>query len=276
MQAFRHYIFSVKRIICITLWTAGLIACNSTFVYSQKGTDPVRDETAISIQKATEYFTSRGDNIYPLTLPLLIPVVRYYHSDSGLENILQRSADSTLYPFARLYDEGWKKQFDGNRLEGISPADETVLRCLYCDTLPLQDSLLFRLNRLYENGGYDLTHAYLAILFLKRNTCDHYFTGDMISLEEKLVTALQQIILSEPVTSDLRIESMAFLLYGGKREYISEKRIRKLIRKQQKNGSWTDPHKPDPLLVDHTTALALWTLLEWKNAADPVLYLPPY
>jgi hypothetical protein len=122
---------------------------------------------------------------------------------------------------------------------------------------------------------YELTHAYLGILFLKRNGCLTYRDKSVRKLEKKLQYALRKIMSEKDLSSDLRIEAMAFLLYGGSRKAVTQKQIDWLLQRQQPDGSWIDPERSEPWLVDHTTTLALWTLLEWKHN-EYLLYLPGY
>lgn len=139
-------------------------------------------------------------------------------------------------------------------------------RALYCDRFPLGrpfiDSLL-----LYNRGTYDQTHTAFALYWALEKQCiDPAELGNFQhELEDGLVGLIQEV----GANTDVGIEAMAMLLQFGRKDLIVPEWIEEtLILAQRMDGSWSEKPSVDQS-NDHTTALALWVLLEWNYPDTP-------
>ncbi len=150
--------------------------------------------------------------------------------------------------------------------EGPEPTERTtrvLSRALQCDRTPLDAEDLVALDGLIDGGGYDTTHAALAVGWLHELGCG---AETWTSLRNRTVERLtDEFDPSGPVT-DLALEQSATLLYLGAGEAVPEDWTVAVLAAQRDDGSWGD-RAPSW----HMTLLALWTLL----AADgPGLGVP--
>jgi len=139
------------------------------------------------------------------------------------------------------------------------PMGRATARALHCDRLGLPDDYLTTLRDLAGRGRYALTHAVLAARWTVENGC----------LTERQVETFQQDTLNHieamvdriGVVTDLGIEAVAILDYGGARNRIRQSWIEAITATQRDDGGWAAA--PDLATSNpHTTYLALWVLLE--------------
>ena len=105
-----------------------------------------------------------------------------------------------------------------------------------------------------DAGGYDLTHAVVAIGIEAELGCPP--TGGE-ALRGEFVDALSQAVALDVAIDDVSVERMAMLVYLDEFDRIPEGRLADLIEAQQVDGSYTTP---EPNFENHTTALAIWVL----------------
>lgn len=234
------------------------------------------------IGRAIGYLNNRIDSnqIYYLITPLLIPISQYYNLPiSNRINLLETEQTNekvkqeialygAFYKFKRRRESYHLLHQKWNGIDGLN------LYSLYCDKALAKKEFLKLFDSSLTLKGYDLSHAYLATLIIKRTKCickkDNFKLVDLAWMNlKKTIPGTNQIEFS-----DLNIETIALAIYGGEIESISPELILKLLTSQNMDGSWGSLNNSSTLLTDHSTVLALWALLEWKFRDDSFLYLP--
>lgn len=148
---------------------------------------------------------------------------------------------------------------------------------LACDQVALPDGYLGLLQRAVELGGYERTHAVLALQWIREHGCiDEDAAAE---LSGRWTGELVETVESERVAGngagDLSIEAMAMLAYSGHIDRIEEGWVDDVLAAQNPDGSW--PHGSTTMAASpHTTVLAVWLLLELADAeAAPIPWIPP-
>ena len=137
---------------------------------------------------------------------------------------------------------------------------------VYCDRVPMPDDVAATLHAT-NLTRYDLTHQYLALLYMRQNGC-------LSAADEKGLGQVARAIAEEqredPVFSDLWAERVAVLLYGDERGLVETPWLETLLAKQEPSGAWSDPKFPKRFYGipenPHTTVLAVWALAEHSRA----------
>lgn len=135
---------------------------------------------------------------------------------------------------------------------------------VYCDRVPMPDAVEKTVFATTSHG-YELTHQFLTLLYMKRNGC----LADQTTLT-RAARAIAEEQAHDPVFSDLSAERVAVLLHGGFRELVQTSWLEALVAKQQPSGAWSDPDFSKRLYPSaenpHTTVLGLWALTEHSRA----------
>ena len=178
-------------------------------------------------------------------------------------------------PFYRLIDPGARASAD--EVRGVVGLTGSVTaQALHCDRLPLAPDFWPALQRLASGGGYASTHAVLASVWLQENGCEvdarrlagglrayRSIKGLAVSRDEA-VRKLVELLDGATAPTDLRAEALAMLNYAGQPALAGARHVAALLDVQRDDGGWA-------LAVDrdashpHTTALALWVLLEARH-----------
>ncbi len=103
-------------------------------------------------------------------------------------------------------------------------------------------------------GGYDLTHAAVAIGIETELGCAP--TGGDARRGE-IVDALSKAVAADRDVDDVAIERMAMLVYLDELDRVPDQRLGDLVAAQQPDGSFTTTEAG---FERHTTALAIWVL----------------
>jgi hypothetical protein len=137
---------------------------------------------------------------------------------------------------------------------------------VYCDRLPRPDAIS-RIVLSTTLSGYDLTHQFLALQYMKQNGCLSPSDEKTLALAARAIADEQQ---RDAEFSDLWAERLAVLLYGDYRRLVEPSWIETLIAKQEPSGAWSDPSFPRRYYKTpenpHTTVLAIWALAEYSRA----------
>lgn len=165
-------------------------------------------------------------------------------------------------PFYRLIDPGARASAD--EVRGVVGLTGSVTaQALHCDRLPLAPGFWPALQRLASGGGYASTHAVLASVWLQENGCEVDARRLAVSRDEA-VRKLVELLDGATAPTDLRAEALAMLNYVGQPALAGARHVAALLDVQRDDGGWA-------LAVDrdashpHTTALALWVLLEARH-----------
>jgi len=168
--------------------------------------------------------------------------------------------------YQRLFNDEIVYEIDYDLLETRQIYfDDIIIPALYCDLQTIPDNTLLKIFDIENASGYDLTHRYLAILFLKNRGC---FIKEKYNIDNSILRASQKITEegNEATFDDLYPERVAFLLYGGFREIIEDNWIETIIENQEQSGGWRTLEYSEYFGQEenpHTTALSVWALAEY-------------
>lgn len=158
--------------------------------------------------------------------------------------------------------------------------DRITASALHCDRIPLPMDWPRVLRQAADLGGYALTHAAVASQWTLENGCVP--ATALAALQREQVDRLIQLVRHRDAlaghmeaSQDIWIEAIAMLYYLGAGDRVELAWIREMVQAQRPDGSWA--HHPRSEQSDpHTTALALWVLLEQLQPdAPPISWVPP-
>lgn len=135
-----------------------------------------------------------------------------------------------------------------------------------CDQFALPSSYWQAMQNNYTAGGYSMAHIALALTFMKDNQCT--IPSDQANLQDKARDGMVALAGDKATVSDLRYESIAFLMIIGGYDHVEPDWIQQIIAEQRSNGSWSEK-VGDNKESSHATVLAVWALLEYQNPNKP-------
>jgi hypothetical protein len=150
--------------------------------------------------------------------------------------------------------------------------DRILVSALYCDRLGLPPSFDEVLVKAVRTGGYPLTHALLAWIWIQDNRCELTLPDGFV---EEMYGAVAAILEDRPnMVNDLKLEAAAFLCLARQGARVNPNFVRHIVAIQNPDGGWgklddVDPSKPDESSW-HSTILALMLLLhvDFPGARD--------
>jgi hypothetical protein len=142
------------------------------------------------------------------------------------------------------------------------PSDRLVVCALYCDRLGLSPSFFAdMLDKAANAGGYYLTHALLAVIWMRE------YGGDVelpAAFFENLYRANAALINADAMTvSDMKLEAAAFLYFAGQGARVDRTFVESVLRTQAGDGGWGKSR--DGRSDWHATILALLLLLHVRR-----------
>ena len=154
-------------------------------------------------------------------------------------------------------------------LEGQHPIARLLYPALHCDYLALPDDYGARIGGAAEAGGYDASHAALALGFLEERGCAVPRAG---RLRATVIGAMDRELRAAQAADDLSMELCAMLAYAGAHEWIETRWSAVIGAAQREDGGWgyADATESDW----HHTTVALLCLLALElpdRAAAPML-----
>jgi hypothetical protein len=177
--------------------------------------------------------------------------------------LAERPQDSPLLRvFRRMADRD-----NPLRLEDMDavthPSDRLVVCALYCDRLGLSPSFFAEmLDKAANAGGYYLTHALLAVIWMRE------YGGDVelpAAFVENLYRANAALISADATTvSDMKLEAAAFLHFAGQGARVDRTFVESVLLTQQRDGGWGK--SGDTRSDWHATILALLLLLHMRRS----------
>lgn len=147
--------------------------------------------------------------------------------------------------------------------------DRILVTALYCDRLGLPPSFGEALEKAVKAGGYHLTHALLAWIWIRDNRCAVAVPD---GFEHELYRAVAGIVDDQPtLINDLKLEAAAFLCMARQGARVDPRFIQRVVAIQNADGGWGRPDdvglgNPDESSW-HSTILALLLLLHVKFPA---------
>ena len=147
----------------------------------------------------------------------------------------------------------------------VSEANRVLGPALYCDRGEYPPNYRGTLRGAVDEGGYALTHAGLALAFMEAYGCDPP-VHDPRNFKDKVVTKMAALLDASDGTSDLEMESAAFLHLLGRGDLVPAGFVAAARAAQMPDGGWPGV---SVLASDwHATAVGLWLLLETSRGEE--------
>jgi hypothetical protein len=149
--------------------------------------------------------------------------------------------------------------------------DRLLVSALYCDRLGLPPSYGEALVKAVRAGGYPLTHALLAWIWVQDNRCKPAVPD---GFADEMYRAVAAILEDRPtLVNDLKLEAAAFLCLARQAARVNPGFVQHVLAIQKADGGWgkmdnVDPAKPNESSW-HSTILALLLLLHVTFPAAP-------
>jgi hypothetical protein len=224
-----------------------------------------------SIEKSKQYLHNRNQELFKDAYVIIDYLNRKYdlqfqYDSVEVFNKYNHPDAGHIAYYYRLINPA--KTISASKISAIdNERDKYLIEALYCDLFPTQNNTLETIRLEIEEGRYALTHAFLAIQWLKEKKCI-----DIEKIKELELLAIEKIYFlakQENYETDLGIEAVALLLYSGNKKYVSKDIINKIISVQKADGGWA--YNPDKEKSnDHTTILALWALIAYhRHESNP-------
>ncbi|MBX7160670.1 MAG: hypothetical protein K1X95_10300 [Acidimicrobiia bacterium] len=222
------------------------------------------------------WLLSQGTNL-PAYVPLLLDLLRRRFGldvPAAVAGLVSESAAAgesapAMRVFSRLVDPS--VSISSSDLAAVTDEiDRITAPALACDQVGLPDGYLDLLERAVALGGYERTHAVLALQWLRENRCidEAEAAGRSQRWADDLVRTVEDERAGGDAAGDLAIEAMAMLAYTGHADRIEQAWIDAVLAAQHPDGSWPQGgSRPDP--APHATVLAVWLLSELGNPDAP-------
>ncbi len=182
------------------------------------------------------------------------------------DEILSENQDQAplMRVFRRIAD--YNNVLHDHDLEAVQlDTDLLTVPALYCDRLGFPSDYTERLSIGISQGGYMLTHALLACIWIQENNCEVPISEDSM---EDLYVANAGLINDDDVIRDLELEAAAFLYIAGRGELVKTEFIEKVVAVQNSDGGWSANSNNPSASEWHATALALLVLLHVSHPSS--------
>jgi hypothetical protein len=166
--------------------------------------------------------------------------------------------------YGRLADP--KSRVDQATIDAMQfPIDRVTAGALHCDRLGVPPDLETALTEMTEKkDDYSLPHAMLATGWAVDLRCLPEATAAKLDARQRAL-AIERLESRKPgLMTDSTIEMIAMLDYRGHRSDVQDAWIDAVLESQLPSGGWGNPGE-----LDHTSALALWVLLEAVHPEVP-------
>jgi len=174
-------------------------------------------------------------------------------ADAAEERLMAADLDPEEAAMARMADP--LMVADAALGAGFAPdsTTTTLARVLRCDVDPLSDADLVALDALVDGGGYDATHAALAVVWLEELGCEVEDAGPR---RVRLVEAIGAELAAGEEVTDLAVEQSAVLHYLDAGDHVPGDWSGHVLAAQRADGGWGER-----VSTWHMTMLAVWTIL---------------
>jgi hypothetical protein len=171
------------------------------------------------------------------------PIMRVFRRIADYDNVLQHDD---------LYSISWE-------------LDVLTVPALYCDRLELPADYSESLLLASRGGGYSLTHALLAHIWIQENGCELPLSEEFV---EYLYHANAELINENSVVDDLELEAATFLYLAGQGDLVGDDFIESVLEVQKDDGGWLFSSDEPGDSDWHASVLALLLLLHLEYPAD--------
>jgi hypothetical protein len=209
---------------------------------------------------------------------LMLDVMHRQFGVSEFENALQRydqimAQDTRNAPYLRVFRHiaVHNNLLQSGDMQTITnQLDALTVPALYCDQTPLPANYADMLNQALDSGGYMVTHALLACIWIQDN-------GGQVPIDiNRVYQATAALITDDSVVNDVKIEAAAFLYTAGQGALVKDSFIQRVLETQQADGGWLQSSDIPSGSYWHTTVVGLMLLLhiEYPKASYPPMLAP--
>jgi hypothetical protein len=232
-----------------------------------------------AIERAVKHLAGKIDTLDPrIALVLAYPQRKF--APAGLPSMVERSAAADADPAQKHFADLFRRLVDGSASvdrQSIEAEPSAIDRmnalALYCDRLGKPDALLPQLTSETEGvDPYSLPHAMMATGLATENGCLADDVGQLLRDRQAELVETRLAAVTDSRIRDADIEAILFLYYIGRGAHVKARWIETIVDEQLPSGGWSNRTDEEE---DHTTALALWLLLEAAHPdAPPVGWIP--
>ena len=237
---------------------------------SSNDQEPANRNLQQAVGNATIYFAQNQEPYALLLLDVLyrrFGVTEFADSLQRYDRILAENPENA--PLLRIFRRiaNYNNTLQPEDFYAVTAdVDKITVPALYSDRGSLPDNYVSELNDAAHSGGYMLTHALLAIIWLQDNHCDPGY-----DFRESVYHANAELISDDPVVTDLELEAATFLYAAGQGTLVDSTFVQLVMAAQNYDGGWSYSNdKPDSSNW-HTSVLGLMLLLhiEFPAASYP-------
>lgn len=143
------------------------------------------------------------------------------------------------------------------------PSDRIVVTALYCDRLQLPASFPEVLAKAAKAGGYYLTHALLALIWIREHGREAAVRDELV---QSVYAANAALIDGDPTTvTDVKLEAAAFLQLAGQGARVADAFVASVLANQNRDGGWGLARDRPERSDWHATVLGLVLLLHVES-----------
>lgn len=145
---------------------------------------------------------------------------------------------------------------------------QMLMAAANCDHIALPADYKDLVEHNLISGKYDLTHVELALKLLTENNCAYFTSPEIKDVRDRVAAGMAKLAANPETKADLRYESIALLLDMGRSDLVPHSWLLQIISEQLPTGGWSDSRGSNTP-NDHTTLLAVWTLLQLSHPTAP-------
>lgn len=207
---------------------------------------------------------------------------RYTHANMFSPQMQALADTKDLSIMGRLVDPS--HQYDPSAFKVDNWTFRAMVQVLYCDRFPLPDDFtrtlfdkIAALDKADRTPFENLEAAVLGrvLVWGAENGCVSADTPQFGEAREKLAAILRKILLDNGPTGMIGCQAITTLDYLGKRKLVDKDWLDALATTQLSNGGWSQSKTDRKNTDSHTTALALWALLEHSMPTAPKVPMIP-
>ncbi len=222
---------------------------------------PSNRSFSVGVEKAIKYMAQTQEPSALLMLDVLyrrFGIAEFKDSLQRYDNLLASTPQDAMMRLLRRIGD-YSNPVQSADFNAITEAtDRITIPALYADRMSLPDNYPSILNDAKNNGGYMLTHALLATIWLKENNCTVSMPDNFMETLYYECVALTRNGL--PVT-DLDLEAAAFLHLAGQGTIVDDSFVQSVMATQNSDGGWSGSSDKPGISYWHASVLGLMILL---------------
>lgn len=227
-----------------------------------------------AINQSISYLRTNLESVDPLNRLILDYLQRAYNLDHVFSNEktpipppqeLQEAKEFSTFQRIVLPNQS----VNTLPLDQADPMSQMMMQAANCDHIPIQPDFGELVVSNIRMGKYYLTHVAFSLQRMQENGCKYFSLQHEQAIRQEVTEGMSALVKDTRTSQDLRYEAIAFLMDIGHRDQIQKTSIDEMTQHQLPNGSWSND--------DHTTILALWSLLEYtrpNTPKEPMIRIP--